>query len=96
MEEKGDPHGQEVYRTGIIGETEINRLDLAVWAREAVTDIQEADLARRCPRRQIPDFSDAAIGDDLFSLPELRLRRDSYPSALATRARAGAGDGRLH
>src|SRR5260370_33040547 len=46
---------------------EINRLDLAVLAREAITDIQEADLARWCPGRQIPDFADATIGDDVFS-----------------------------
>ena len=76
----GDVGNQHLERCFPNVRTELQRLDLAIWPREAVANIQEADLARRCPFRQIPDFPDRAIGNDVFS-------RDPSGDVVATLAR---------
>jgi hypothetical protein len=43
----GNVSDQQVKWDSVNVQTKVNRLDLGVWARESVTDIEEAEFARR-------------------------------------------------
>jgi hypothetical protein len=59
----GDPQAE---RHALDVETEIKRSDLAFGTSHAVVHLQEADLIGWSACRQVPDFADASVNDDML------------------------------